>query len=186
MVWLLRWRCCGGGRWRCRGSQTAAPRSGVTASIGGERGYCSSLLLCFLSSSFNSFFPFVGSFSPSSLFFLFLVHSLSLVHSLHFVSPILVCFLSFSVRPPPLPPPPRAGIESLFIGPRERGLFIVVHGEQGSVGLAGKARLARCGAFDFSSSRCVGFRVLCGARGSQDLMKKEEENCLPFPAARLG
>jgi len=30
LVWLLRRRCCGGGRWWCRGSQTVAPRSGET------------------------------------------------------------------------------------------------------------------------------------------------------------
>ena len=43
LVWLLRWRCCGGGRWRCRGSRTAAPSSGAAVSSGGERGYCSSI-----------------------------------------------------------------------------------------------------------------------------------------------
>ena len=26
---LLRWWCCGGGRWQCRGSRKAAPSSGV-------------------------------------------------------------------------------------------------------------------------------------------------------------
>jgi len=32
----------------------------------------------------------------------------------------------------------------------------------------------------------LGFRDFCRARGSQELMKKEEENCLPSPVARLG
>jgi len=32
----------------------------------------------------------------------------------------------------------------------------------------------------------LGFRDFCRARGSQELMKKEEENCLPSPAARPG
>jgi hypothetical protein len=32
----------------------------------------------------------------------------------------------------------------------------------------------------------LGFRDFCRARGSQELMKKEEENCLPSPAARSG
>jgi len=31
----------------------------------------------------------------------------------------------------------RVGVESLFIRPREWGLFIAVHGEQGSAGLVG-------------------------------------------------
>jgi len=48
LVGLLRWRCCGGDRWLCRGSRTVTPGSGSTVSSGGERGYCSSLLLCFL------------------------------------------------------------------------------------------------------------------------------------------
>jgi hypothetical protein len=32
----------------------------------------------------------------------------------------------------------------------------------------------------------LGFRDFCRARGSQELMKKEEENCLPSPVARPG
>jgi len=60
LVELLRWPCCGGGRWQCRCSRTAAPNSDVTVSSDGERGSCSSLLLCFLSSSSDTFpFPFV-------------------------------------------------------------------------------------------------------------------------------
>ena len=47
LVGLLRWRRCGGGRWRCRCSRTAAPSNNVTVSSGGERGSCSSLLLRF-------------------------------------------------------------------------------------------------------------------------------------------
>ena len=34
LVWLLCWQCCGGDRWRCRGSQTAAPSSGAVVSSG--------------------------------------------------------------------------------------------------------------------------------------------------------
>ena len=56
-----------------------------------------------------------------------------------------------------------------------------MHGEQGSAGLVGGH-----GAPDFSSSRCVGFRVFYKARDSHELMKKEEENCLPSPIARPG
>jgi len=47
LVRLLRWRCCGGDRWRCRCSWTAASSSSVTVSSGKERGSCSSLLLRF-------------------------------------------------------------------------------------------------------------------------------------------
>jgi hypothetical protein len=58
-----------------------------------------------------------------------------------------------------------AGVGSLFIGPRERGLFIVVQGERGSAGLASQwAWLARCGAPDFSSSRLGVSRLLQGTR----------------------
>jgi hypothetical protein len=45
LVWLLRWQCCGGGRWRCRGSRMTALSSGATVSSSEERGYCSSPLL---------------------------------------------------------------------------------------------------------------------------------------------
>jgi len=56
-----------------------------------------------------------------------------------------------------------------------------------SAGLAGQwAWLARRGALDFSSSRCLGFRVFCKAHCSQELMKKEEEKCLPSLAAHPG
>jgi hypothetical protein len=47
LFWLLRWRCCGGGRWRCRGSRTAAPNSNAAVSSGGERGSSASPLLYF-------------------------------------------------------------------------------------------------------------------------------------------
>jgi len=64
-----------------------------------------------------------------------------------------------------LSPLSRVLVGSLFIGPRERGLFIAVHGERGSDGLAGQwAWLARCGAPDFSSSRLGVSRLLQGTR----------------------
>jgi len=64
-----------------------------------------------------------------------------------------------------LSPLSRVLVGSLFIGPRERGLFIAVHGERGSAGLAGQwAWLARCGAPDFSSSRLGVSRLLQGTR----------------------
>jgi len=50
-------------------------------------------------------------------------------------------FPIFSISPPS---PLHAGVESLFIGPRERGLFIAVHGSRAApgwlVGAAGRAR----------------------------------------------
>jgi len=48
LVRLLRWQFCGGGRWQCRDSRTAAPSSGAAVSSDGERDSCSSLLLYFL------------------------------------------------------------------------------------------------------------------------------------------
>jgi hypothetical protein len=44
-LWWLRWRRCGGDRWLCRGSRTAAPSNNFTVSGGGESGSCSSPLL---------------------------------------------------------------------------------------------------------------------------------------------
>ena len=57
LVGLLRWWCCGGGRWRCRGSRTATPNSGAAVSSGGEReSFC---------------LPFSSSFSFFSLCFVY-------------------------------------------------------------------------------------------------------------------
>jgi hypothetical protein len=80
----------------------------------------------------------------------------------------------------------RAGVESLFIGPRERGLLIVVHGEQGSAGLAGQwAWLARRGAPDFSSSRLGVSRLLQGTRLTG--INEERGRKLPtFPCCTSG
>ena len=61
-VWLRRWRCCGGGRWRCLGSWTAAPRSGATLSNDGVTVFSSFPFLYF------GFSPF--RFVLSSLWFL--------------------------------------------------------------------------------------------------------------------
>jgi len=69
LVWLLRWRCCGGGRWRFCGSRAAAPNSNVTASGGGKK-----RLLFFpsppFSSSSSAAFPF-----PFGLLCIFTVFS---------------------------------------------------------------------------------------------------------------
>jgi hypothetical protein len=90
LFWLLRWRCCGGGRWRCRGSRTAAPSSSETrlfTPLG--------ISFYFLFSSLSSLFPFhtpclrslkfpplfqasLYSFLPFSLFSLFSFKLLSL------------------------------------------------------------------------------------------------------------
>ena len=90
LFWLLRWRCCGGGRWRCRGSWTAAPSSSETrlfTPLG--------ISFYFLFSSLSSLFPFytpclhslkfpplfqasLYSFLPFSLFSLFSFKLLSL------------------------------------------------------------------------------------------------------------
>jgi len=55
LVWLLRWRCCSGGRWRCRGSRTTAPSSGAAVSSGEKRGYCYSPSPLVFHFSFSSF-----------------------------------------------------------------------------------------------------------------------------------
>jgi len=149
LVRLLRWRCCGGDRWRCCGSRTATPSSG-------ERGYCSSLLLCFLSSSFVlQMFPFILSvcfflisYPVSSFSFLSLCFGSSL-SILSVLSLSVIFFSSVCSLLPSVPSPlssSRAGVQSLFIG-----------------------------ALDFSSSRCVGLWVFCRANGSQELMKKEKK-----------
>jgi len=91
LIGLLRWRCCGGDWWLCRGSRTMTPSSCATISSGRERGYCSSLLFCFLSSSsFFSGFPlssrfvFLISYPVSSFSFLFLCFGSSFLFSLSF------------------------------------------------------------------------------------------------------
>ena len=105
LVGLLRWRCCGGDRWLCRGSRTATPSSGATVPSGGERGYCSSLFLCFLSSSFVfQWFPFIlpvccqVSYPVSSFSFLSLCSGSSL--SILSVLSLSVRFFFSSVRSP--------------------------------------------------------------------------------------
>jgi len=94
-----------------------------------------------------------------------------LLSSIHFPFSfsLFLCYFSASLSPrsvlSPLSLLPGAGVGSLFIGPRERGLFIAVHGERGSAGLAGQwAWPARCGAPDFSSSRLGVSRLLQGTR----------------------
>jgi hypothetical protein len=77
-VWLRRWRCCGGGRWRCLGSRTAAPSSGATPSNGGVTVFFKFFypLAAFPSYisvplPFGSFSPLFGSFCFLSFFFVF-------------------------------------------------------------------------------------------------------------------
>jgi hypothetical protein len=89
LVGLLRWRCCGGDRWLCRGSRTATPSNGYCFK---RRCYCFSVVsllssrFCFLKklpspvSSFPLLFPFslyfislFGSFSPPFGWFCFLL-----------------------------------------------------------------------------------------------------------------
>jgi len=91
-----------------------------------------SLLFSSFSFSSNPHSPFPLSLSPPCLRlspFSFLFFSIPFLFVLFFLFSSFPFFFFF--------PPLRAGVESLFIGPRERGLFIVVHGEQGNAGLAG-------------------------------------------------
>jgi len=114
LVGLLRWRCCGGDRWLCRGSRTATPSNGYCFK---RRCYCFSVVsllssrFCFLKklpspvSSFPLLFPFslyfislFGSFSPPFGWFCFLLcfHFFSLRFFFLFSQP-----LSFSLLSPP-------------------------------------------------------------------------------------
>jgi len=99
LVRLLRWQFCSGGRWRCRGSRTAAPSSGAAVSSGGERDSCSSLLwLLFLFFLFLFMCVFFNSRSSSCFGIVplpYLSQSLSLIS--HSPSPLsltvpLPCF----------------------------------------------------------------------------------------------
>ena len=96
LVWLLRWQCCGGGRWRCRGSQTAALSSWETR------------LFTPLGVSFCFLFSCCQASSPSVFPCLFLSQTLpcfnpsSLSLSLSFSLPSAFFFSFSSSRPPPL------------------------------------------------------------------------------------
>jgi len=65
-------------------------------------------------------------FTAFPVFFLFWVPFLFVLFFLFSSFPLFFFF-----------PTLRTGVESLFIGPRERGLFIAMHGAQGSTGLVG-------------------------------------------------
>jgi len=217
LVGLLRWWCCGGGRWRCRGSRTAAPSSDAAVSSGGERDSSSSLLSRFLPYSFvflvvsplssrfvfkfptpfqafpsspfgfisGSLFPFV--LSPRFVFYFspFLPSFFScsvFVFSPRF--PFFVPFFLFSMFPV-FSPPPCVGVEPLFIEPKEWGSLLSRMG-QGSAGRLASGRRWQGVLPLVSHHQGLGFRDFCKARDSQELMKKEEENCLPSPAACPG
>ena len=112
---------------------------------------------CFPLSS--RFVFFLISYPVSRFSFLSLCFGSSL-SILSVLSLSVIFFSSVCSLLPSVPSPlssSRAGVQSLFIG-----------------------------ALDFSSSRCVGLRVFCRANGSQELMKKEKENCLPSPVACPG
>jgi hypothetical protein len=102
-VRLLRWRFCGGGRWRCHGSRTTAQSSGAVVSSGGERDSCSSLLLRFLSllQLLFLFFLFLFMCVCFQLLFLFLFRyrpsPLSLTVPLLYLSQSLSPVSSFPV-----------------------------------------------------------------------------------------
>ena len=160
-VRLLRWRFCGGGRWRCHGSRTTAQSSGAAVSSGGERDSCSSLLLRFLTLLRLLFLFFLFLFMcvffnscSSSCFGIVLLPYLS--QSLSFIShspsPLFPAspfsfgpfpfrsFLSLLSVPSFFLSLPRACWRwVVFIGQRERGRLycrpIAAHGEQGFVAM---------------------------------------------------
>jgi len=170
LVCLLRWRCCGGGRWQCHGSQTAAPSSGAAVSSGGEWD-SSSLFLHFLSSSFifqplssQFVFKFPTQFQafPSSQFGFtngsLLFGSFSLLG--------LFFFLSVSS-------PPACWRWASIYRAKGAGLIIVAYGELGSAGRLASGR----GSPGSSSSKGVGLRVLSEHAGRERHGKiKEEKN----------
>ena len=179
LVCRLRWRCCGGGRWRCLGSRTAIPSKGAAVSSGGERDSSSFLLLRFLSSSSATVFPlpfimFFSYFIPCfKLFFPLLLGFLMVffvsVHSLStrfpffsFLPPLFLCFFVFFSLPFLL-------LSSPFLGSiyRAKGVaFYCSHGEQPAgrpLGATAKVRPPSP-----VSGRCaVGGRPLCSVGGLQ-------------------
>jgi len=104
-VWLRRWWCCGGGRWRCLGSWTAAPRSGATLSNDGVTVFSSFPFLYFGFSPFRFVLSSLWFLLFSLLFFFCLCFSLLSV-SLFFRSSLFL-LLSLSFFPP---------FSSLFFG----------------------------------------------------------------------
>jgi len=158
LVWLLRWRCCSGGRWRCRGSRTTAPSSGAAVSSGEKRGYCyspSPLVFHFYFSSFVvKWFPSLYSL----LSCLFLSQTLPCFKLVSLSLSPLSAFLFFSSRFLFISSPLLCWRWVVFIGQREWGRPyrrpIVAYGEQGfpalprrrvrwPVSVASRARLPR-------------------------------------------
>jgi len=109
LVWMLRWQCCGGGRWGCRGSRMAAPSAAVLLFQAAKRLLLFPSPLMFRFFSLLSFttglslcplgFFFLNSFGfklPCVLFFL----SLCFVSSLSILS-LLSPFRFLFFLPPP-------------------------------------------------------------------------------------
>ena len=119
LVWLLRWRCCGGGRWRCHGSRTAAPSSDAAVSSGGERDSSSSPLLYFFRSFFLCFVYQRLCLCPLGFVFFFLISLPG------FKLPLNLSFLSlfrYSLFDHfPLCPPFLLALSAVFIGQRGAG-----------------------------------------------------------------
>ena len=86
LFWLLCWQCYGGGRWRCRGSRTAAPSAAVLLFQAAER------LLLFPSLLVFCFFPSLYSL----LSCLFLSQTLPCFKLVFFPPLSLSLFLSLS------------------------------------------------------------------------------------------
>jgi len=95
LVGLLRWRCCGGDRWLCRGSRTATPSSGYCFK---RRCYCFSVVSLYPLGFVLKKTSLPGFKLPLTLSFLSLFHfSLWLVlSSFRFVlfSPVFSFFFS--------------------------------------------------------------------------------------------
>jgi len=197
LVCWLRWRCCGGGRWRCQAAlwfqrQLQAVLLSPTVQRRSSR-FLAVLSFSHVPSRFLAFLPLsVGfsvslsyvsvdflSYSLSSVFFFLRV--LSLFFSLFF---FVFSSLSF---PPPSPRCLSQRSWVLFIEPRA-WLFTVVMGSSRLVGHW--ARLPRFGSHRFSGRCVVGGRPVClvgGLQAREGPAKFKQKPLFSFfPAAMFG
>jgi len=129
LVWLLRWRCCGGGRWRCRCYKRRSERLLLFPSPSFSFLFCCYVYLSFCSSL--SVFFYSQTLPCFKLVFLSL--SLSLYRLLSFSFPLVFFFVLclFFVM---------CWRWVVYIGQRERGhpycRPIAAHGEQGFTALS--------------------------------------------------
>jgi len=191
LVCRLRWRCCGGGRWRCQAAlwfqrQLQAVLQSPTVQRRSSR-FLAVLSFSHVPSRFLAFLPLSVGFlvSLSSVSVDFLSYSLSLVFFSSGYLPLFSLFFRFSPLFPFLLPGRSFSQRSwvLFIEPRA-WLFLM-----GSSWLVGHwARLPRFGSTRFSGRCVVGQCVRSvGSRRERDRKKFKQKPLFPFfPAAMFG